>query len=316
MTSSSLRVRKPKALRKGSTVAYFAPASPPSEGNSLDTGLHELHRLGFHVVPAHQLLPSGYFAAPAEDRAKGFLEALRNEAVDGLIALRGGFGSTYLLDSLAAGDLGTAKCIIGYSDLTAIHTFLWQRHSWVTFQGPMLISGFDRSTKELLGYDQPSFLNAVTNTKGNWRISLNGESLIKGQAEGEVLGGCLTILQTSLGTPWELHTDGAILLLEDTLMKPYQVDRALMHLRQAGKLKYIKGLILGEFPGCEPTVAGGPTVRNVCERILAPLGVPIIFGAPVGHTPRPILTIPLGIHARLDATGGGSLEFSEPAVID
>ena len=137
-----------------------------------------------------------------------------------------------------------------------------------------------------------------------------------GEADGRVLGGCLTILQTTLGTPWELDTDGAILLLEDTQMKPYQVDRALMHLKQAGKFEKVRGIILGEFPGCEPPISGSPSVRWVCEHILSPLNIPIVFGAPVGHAKRAMLTIPLGVRAKLQAKGEGILEILEPAVVD
>jgi muramoyltetrapeptide carboxypeptidase len=88
-----------------------------------------------------------------------------------------------------------------------------------------------------------------------------------------------------------------------------------MHLKQAGKLGRVRGIVLGEFPECEPPVAGSPTVEDVCARILPPLGVPIVFGAPVGHTPRPMLTIPLGVRARLRANGEGMLEILEPAVL-
>jgi len=99
-------------------------------------------------------------------------------------------------------------------------------------------------------------------------------------------------------------------------MKPYQVDRALLHLKQAGKLKNLRGMILGEFPGSEPPIQGSPTVRAVCKHLLAPLGIPIVYGAPVGHAERAMLTIPLGIRARLRAAGEGTLEFMEPAVED
>jgi muramoyltetrapeptide carboxypeptidase len=97
-------------------------------------------------------------------------------------------------------------------------------------------------------------------------------------------------------------------------MKPYQIDRVLMHFKQAGKLEGVKGIVLGDFPECEAPVAGSPTVRDVCARILGSLGIPVVFGAPIGHTLRPMLTIPLGVNARLDARGGGSLEILEAAV--
>jgi muramoyltetrapeptide carboxypeptidase len=99
-------------------------------------------------------------------------------------------------------------------------------------------------------------------------------------------------------------------------MKPYQIDRVLMHLKHAGKLSKICGLVLGDFPDCEPRVAGSPSVHDVCARILAPLGIPIVYGAPIGHTARSLLTIPLGVRARLSAEGSGKLEILEPAVIE
>jgi len=158
-------------------------------------------------------------------------------------------------------------------------------------------------------------LQAVGRSENGWKLRLKGEAVLAGQGLGTVLGGCMTLLEATIGTPWELDTKDCILLLEDRAMKPYQVDRVLMHLKQAGKLKDVRGIILGDFPESEPAIAGAPSVREVCARILRPLGVPIVFGAPVGHTMRPMLTIPLGVRARLDSDGEGTLEFLEPAVI-
>jgi len=316
MNTTTGSTLKPKPLRRGARIAYFAPASPPSDPADMQMGILELRRLGFDVVPAHEFLPSGYFAAPAEERLEGFLGALRNPEFDGLVALRGGYGSTYLLDSLRPEDFGAPKCLIGYSDITALQTFLWQNCRWVNFYGPMISAGFDHGPNDLRGFDDEAFLNAVSNVSGNWSLNLRGESLCEGEAEGVVLGGCLTMLQTSLGTPWEIDTEGAILLLEDTHMKPYQVDRALMHLKQAGKFANLRGIILGEFPGSDLSIPGSPTVRAVCKHILTPLGVPVIYGAPVGHAERAMLTIPFGVRTRLRAAGEGALEFLEGAVKD
>ncbi|PYU66453.1 MAG: LD-carboxypeptidase, partial [Acidobacteria bacterium] len=165
------------------------------------------------------------------------------------------------------------------------------------------------------GYDESSFLQAVSKTEGGWKLRLRGEAVLAGQSMGRVLGGCMTLLEATIGTPWELDTKDSILVLEDRAMRPYQVDRVLMHLKQAGKFEGVRGIVLGDFPESEPAVTGAPTVREVCARILRPLGVPIVFGAPVGHTVRPMLTIPLGIKARLDADGEGTLEFLESAVV-
>jgi len=306
--------RKPKALRAGSTIAWFASGSPPSIPPEQFAGLSELRRLGFKDVQAHKLQPNGYLAAPLVERLGGFVNAANQGDISGLIGLRGGYGSTYFLSEELQSRLSEPKCVIGYSDLTALQIYLWQMCGWVTFHGPMVQAGFDHGPGNARGYDEASFLHSVRNTKGNWEIPLRGEALAAGASEGVLLGGCLTLVQTTLGTPWELDTSDAILLLEDHAMKPYQVDRALMHLQQAGKFRSVRGVILGEFPECDPPLAGSPSVRDVCERLLTPLGVPIVFGAPVGHTPRAMLTIPLGVRGRLEANGEGKLTILEPAV--
>jgi muramoyltetrapeptide carboxypeptidase len=178
----------------------------------------------------------------------------------------------------------------------------------------MVAAGFDSGAGRPHGYDFDSFNQAATRSAGGWTVELLAESLSSGDATGVLLGGCLTIIQTTLGTPWELDTADSILLLEDRGMKPYQVDRTLTHLMQAGKFKRVRGVVFGEFPECDPPPQDGPTVREVCARILGPLGVPMIWGAPIGHTARPMLTIPLGIAARLHSTGSGRLDILEPAV--
>ena len=317
MTGRPNRVLKPRALHHGSRIALFAPASP-AEALDWAVGKAELVRMGFEVDLTQDFSPVGYFAGPLSERLKGFLTALEDSRVAALVSLRGGYGSSYLLSEhlqTKLGSLPEPKCVIGYSDLTSLQIFLWQMCGWVTFYGPMAAAGFARGAGDLKGFDEQSFHDATGNTKGNWSLNLKGETLHVGSAEGLLLGGCLTMIQTSLGTPWELDTEDSILVLEDTSMKPYLVDRALMHLLQAGKFRGVRGLILGDFPGCEPPVAGGPTVREVCSRILGPLGIPIVYGAPVGHTNRSMLTLPLGIHTRLHGEGEGAIEFLEPAVV-
>lgn len=232
-----------------------------------------------------------------------------------MIAARGGYGSTVLLGRLNPSDLGEIKPLVGYSDITAVEVFLWQRCGWVTFYGPMAAAGLDAGAGNRGGYDKASFLRALTETESGWSVELQGSALAAGEAEGVLLGGCMTLVESTLATPWELDTAGAILVLEDRAMKPYQVDRMLMHLKQAGKLSGVRGVILGEFPDGEPAVKGSPEVVDVCRRILGGLGVPVVWGAAVGHTPRPMLTLPLGIRARLRAAGPGRLDFLEPAVL-
>ena len=257
----------------------------------------------------------GYFAGSSLERVGGFQAAVNSDQVEGMIALRGGYGSNYLLDYKLEKSLSNPKCLIGFSDITSLQIYLWQKCGWVTFYGPMVAAGLNSGPGVTKGYDENSFLQAIGRKEAGWKLRLRGEPMLTGNATGRVLGGCMTLLEASIGTPWELDTRDSILVLEDRAMKPYQVDRVLMHLKQCGKFEGVRGIVLGDFPESEPAVAGAPTVREVCARILRLLGVPLIFGAPVGHTPRPMLTIPLGIKARLDADGEGTLEFLEPAVV-
>ncbi|HKN75836.1 MAG TPA: LD-carboxypeptidase [Candidatus Acidoferrum sp.] len=291
----------------------FAPASP-AEFEKVLAGAEELRRLGFQVADSTPLTPEGYFAGSLSGRRNELLSELKRQDVDALVAIRGGYGSNYLLDDLGIERVDAPKVILGYSDLTSLQIFLWERFGWVGFYGPMLAAGLDAADGSANGYDRESLLAALGKADSGWTLKLRGEALVGGDAEGRVLGGCMTLVETTIGTPWELETRGSILLLEDRGMKPWQVDRALMHLKQAGKFEAVCGIVLGEFPDSGPPLSGSPTVRDVCARILGPLGVPIVYGAAVGHTPRPMLTVPLGVKARLNAQGEGELQILEPAV--
>lgn len=306
-------VRKPPALSAKPLIVPFAPASP-GENERLAAGIAEAQRLGWRVAAVTPQVGDAYFSSPAEIRRKELLGGLAWPEAEALVAIRGGYGSNYLLDRLTIESPEQPRILLGFSDVTSLQAFLWQKHRWVTFYGPMLAAGFDGGAGQPRGYDEASLLCALRGDAAEWSMNLQGEPLVHGRAEGVLLGGCLTLLQTTIGTPWELETGGALLLLEDRAMKPWQVDRALMHLAQAGKLKHVRGVVLGDFPECDPPVAGSPTVRHVAARILGQLGVPIVYGAPVGHTARPMLTVPLGVRARLVAEGEGRLEILEPAV--
>jgi muramoyltetrapeptide carboxypeptidase len=311
--SRAVGVVKPKALKRGSRIAVFAPASPGSEAK-MTAGIRELRRLGFSVEPPALQQAEGYFAASTDARRAEFLRLLRNPEADALIGLRGGYGSNYLLSELMGEVSAEPKAVVGYSDLSSLQIFLWQRCRWVTFYGPMVAAGLDAGIGTANGYDETSLMNALCKTDGGWEIPLRGGALFEGDAEGRVVGGAMTLVEATIGTQWELDTRESILVLEDRAMKPYQVDRVLMHLLQARKLDGVKGIVLGDFPECEPPVAGSPAVRDVAERILKPLGIPVVFGAPIGHSLRSMLTIPLGVHARLHSEGEGTLEILEAAV--
>ena len=315
MTRRSRKLQKPKALRKGSRIGIVSPSSP-AEPTSIAAGIAELTRLGFVVEEPAEMKPEGYFAGSGKQRIDQFCRIVHNKGIDGVIASRGGYGANYLIDFDFATRLQGPKCVIGFSDVNILQILLTEVRQWAGFYGPMVAAGFDKGAQQAGGYDENSFLQAVGETKRKWEISLRGSAMKTGAASGHLVGGCLTMLQTTIGTGWEPDTEGAILLLEDRGMKPYQVDRAMRHLLQAGKLAKVAGIVLGDFPDCYPPVPGSPSVAEICAEVLGPLRVPIVYGAPIGHTKRPMLTVPLGVGAKLHARNEGTLEILEPAVVE
>lgn len=311
--TSAPAIQKPKALRQGSRFAPIAPSSPARDDRTA-AGERELERLGFSVAPRKVMKPEGYFAGPASARRAEILAALQDSSIEALVATRGGYGSAYLLNEGLPSSLPPVKPLVGFSDLTTLQIYLWQKHRWVTFYGPMLAAGLDSGYGVPHGYDLDSFSNALIKAGSGYALNLHGEPVGPGSAEGILLGGAMTLVEATLGTDWELDTTNAILVLEDRAMKPYQIDRVLLHLKHAGKFAQVRGIVLGDFPDCEPPVSDSPSVRDVAQRILGPLSIPIVFGVPVGHTARPLLTLPLGVRARLSAEGSGTLEILEPAV--
>jgi muramoyltetrapeptide carboxypeptidase len=306
--------RKPLALVPGSTIAVIAPASPANE-ERIQRGCETLERLDYRVKRyAAKGKPDGYFSAPLADRRKHLQEALLRPEIRAVLCIRGGYGSAGILDGLKTASLKQPKIFCAFSDLTSVQIFLWQKLRWVTFYGPLVAGGFDAGPNATGGFDPDTFMWAMTATNSGWTTPLEGETFSKGKAEGILLGGCITLIETSIGTPWELDTRGSILLLEDRGVKPYQLDRMLLHLKQAGKFEGVKGIVLGEFPDSEAPEGSSVTVADVCRRILGPLRIPVVYGAPVGHTTRPMLTMPLGVRARLHASGEGRIDILEAAV--
>lgn len=307
---------KPPALRTGDAIRIVSLASPVEE-DLLAKGCGELERLGYGVKidRSDVLSRDGFFAGSASSRFGALKEAVNETGSRAILCSRGGYGSNYLIEELSAAWMAP-KILLGHSDITSLQMCLWQRFGWVTLHGPMVAAGFANGAGAPSGYDRASLLHSLTETSRGWTVDLKGEAMVAGSAEGTVLGGCLTLVETTLGTPWELDTHGAILALEDRGMKPYQVDRAVMHLKQAGKLKALAGVVLGDFPGCDGA-AGSESVREVARRIFTPLGVPVVWGAAIGHTVRPMLTLPLGVRAQLRVFGesGTQLEILEPACV-
>jgi len=304
---------KPAPLVPGGLVRVISTASP-ADRDALGRGIAELERLGYQVRTGSTMQPEGYFAGSTLRRKAELEGALQDPDASAVICARGGYGTATLLDQIRLPGRLRPKLLVGYSDVTMLQAYLWTRFGWTSLHGPMVAAGFNNGAGARSGYDLASFVDASAGKRDSWSLALDAEPLSRGEASGLLLGGCISLLETTLGTPWEFDTRGAILFLEDRGVKPYQLDRMLLHLLQAGKFRGVRGIVLGDFPDSEPPQECSPSVRDVCRRILMPLRVPIIFGAPIGHTVRPMLTIPFGVRARLRAAGEGRLDILEPAV--
>jgi muramoyltetrapeptide carboxypeptidase len=223
------------------------------------------------------------------------------------VAARGGAGVIQLLERLDVERLvAHPKVFLGYSDLTFLHTLLNER-GLVTFHGPMVARELAES-----GYHRDSLMAGVTG-QGAPYASEADELLpiAPGNAEGRLVGGCLSILAAASGTPWALRGragEPRILLLEDVDEPPYKIDRMLRQLRAAGLFEGVRGLLLGDFPRCSPALDASYTLEDVILEALAGLELPIALGLSTGHTPHPNVTLPLGVRARLEC-GGERAEF-------
>ena len=292
-----------------------APASS-FKREDFEAGCEALRRMGYtpvfnESIFAHDL----YFAGSVERRARELEEMFLREDVSAILCARGGYGSNYLLPELNLRNISAhPKIFIGYSDNTMLLTYFSDAASLITFHGPMLAKDFARTD----GIDMHSWQSALGGAE-NWRLDLGPNSGVKplapGSSEGILYGGCLSMLVASLGTPYEIQTAGAILFIEDVASKPYQIDRMLMHLKLAGKLTGVRGIIFGEMLDCTPTANQGYTLEEVIMRVVGELGIPVAFGLRSGHVSGQNITLPLGLRTRLTVSSSEvSLEFPEPAV--
>ena len=306
MNASAIR---PPALRRGDRIGIIAPASC-IDPDMLEAGCNALNSLGYEPVYSPSILDRDlYFAGTLDRRVHEFHDMWRREDVRAIICARGGYGTNYLLDQIDLEIVKQApKIFMGYSDVTTLLSWFADQ-GLVTFHGPMVTKDF--------GIGLVDHLSFAAATGGDpFSISLVAsavEVLVPGEAEGVLYGGCLSMLVASLGTPYAAQTEGKLLFLEDLAAKPYQIDRMLMHLKLAGKLRDVKGIIFGEMLECVQPGGQAYTLQQIVLRVLGDLRVPIVFGLPSGHVSKPNITLPLGVRAKLHANSAGSIEFEAAA---
>lgn len=307
-------VRRGRVLRPGDTLAVVAPASPV-EGESLEEGLAVLRQFGFQLrIGPGVLNGRGYLAgASDQERADRLTEAFADPSIAGILCARGGYGAMRLLDRIDWNVLQrNPKFFGGFSDITALHLAM-NRQGMITFHAPMVGAG-------LVEPENAAMLYRVMTTAeplGRLPRPTAGSdllTLVRGKAVGRLIGGNLTLISTSLGTPWEIDTKGKIVLLEEVHELPYGVDRLIVHLLLAGKLADAAGIIFGDSPTClnRPDDRPSLTLYEVIEDLLVPLGIPLIYGYPCGHS-RYRWTLPLNALVALDADEQ-TLTIQEPVL--
>lgn len=310
--------RKPPRLAPGMTLGVVAPSSPVLERSTVNRGVATLERLGFRVVfGAHAGENYGNLAGRDADRADDLLTMLERDDVDGVICLRGGYGAIRLANALDLPRLRRLagrppKPFIGFSDITIPHAILARELGWTTFYGPMVVT-LAHPTEYTLAAFRRALLAATPFAIGPDPDDPYVETLVPGVAEGELVGGCLALLVTLIGTPWEVDLRGKIFFFEDTNCEPYHIDRMLSHLIAAGRIQECAGIVIGEHADCgQKTPINHLGLEQIFDDLLRPLGIPTLYHLPVGHG-RHLATLPLGSHARLDATNK-TLTVLEPGV--
>ncbi len=301
----------PAGLKKGDTIAIVAPAGPIQSRPALYDSAAVLERMGFRVLIEERIFSaSRYLAGSDLERADALMRAFTNDSVRAVIGLRGGYGCSRLIPYLDRERLGrNPKLFMGFSDLITLHLFFHRYFGWVTLHGPMAVNpGIGACTEEQLAH-----LSALWTDPG-YRPVLEFpqlESWNPGRAEGRLVGGCLSTVVASLGTPYEIDTRDAILFLEDVGEAPYRLDRMLTQLRLARKTDSLSGVLLGTFHECDPPT-GDYSLPEVLREILGQFDVPVLAHFPAGHGPEN-WALPLGARVRIDSDAR-RVELLEPAV--
>ncbi len=305
-------VRRARALRPGDRVAIASPSSPVLDRTRLERGLKVLR--GWGLSP--QVLPQawalhGHLAGTDEVRAGDLDTAFRDPEVRAVIASRGGYGVTRILDRLDWGALrDDPKLLVGFSDVSGLLLAAWRRLRLVTVHG-QFAGRYSLQQPQRLAHLKALLFGAPPGDL----LRLDGRTLVPGQVQGRLVGGNLSLLATLVGTPDQADTRGAIVFLEEVAEPPYRLDRMLTQLLRAGLFRDVAGVAVGTFVDCAP----GPDrpsldVDEVVADRLGDLGVPVITDLPIGHVDHQI-ALPIGALATLDGDGGTLtlLEGATPA---
>jgi muramoyltetrapeptide carboxypeptidase len=312
--------QRPRALRPGDTVAVVAPSGRVDPA-LLEEGVTLLRSWGFTARCMPSTEGGRRYLAGESDAQKGqeLADCFADPSIAGILCARGGYGAMRILPFI---DFATVrahpKVFCGYSDITALHLALRREAGLITFHGPMVQRQADEPS--LHPWTAEGLRRALTTTAPLGRIAAPPDgpaptTVAGGRARGPLVGGNLSLVAALCGTRWQLDARGCVLLLEDVNEAPYRVDRMLTQLLLAGVLAGVRGLVFGDSPTCDRP-AGDPRTFTLVEILrdrVAPLGIPVLYGFPCGHTPWRA-TLPLGVEVELNADAG-TLTVLEPACL-
>ena len=303
---------KPPALQVGDTIGVVAPASN-IKLDMLREGCRELESLGFKTYFRPDIVSSyRYLAGPRQRRLDEFLEMLRSRDIHAIFCARGGYGSGHLIPDIDPDVIRqNPKIVSGASDITLLLNWI-ERAGVVSFHGPMVATTIRQGNE---GYDRQLLLDLL---RGKQAVAFptDGTTILRpGHGEGRLVGGCLSLLVSTLGTKNEIDTEDSILIIEDVDAKPYQIDRMATHLKQAAKFESVRGVVFGEMLNCLQHPNQGYTLQEILLDLLGEFGFPVLFGFATGHTSRPNVIVPFGVRARLALGTSASFELLEPAVV-
>jgi muramoyltetrapeptide carboxypeptidase len=289
-------MRLPPPLLPGARVALVSPAGPLRSSDELAVAIAQARSFGWEpVVGEHALAKRGYLAGGDTERLHDLNGAFRDASIDGIWCLRGGYGAMRLLDGIDVDAMRSRpRALIGYSDITALHTALSGPADVVTFHGPT-------ARTQLSAFSRDSLERAVVRHRDPCGAATDATTLRPGRAEGRLVGGNLALLASLCGTPFAPDYTDAILFLEDIGEATYRIDRMLRQLALSGALVRLAGIVYGRFTdGTDPADESSCELLEILREAADLAAVPAISGAPVGHIDDQ-WTIPIGAMAELDA---------------
>lgn len=307
---------KPRALRKGDTIGLVGISGAMHEPElHFDRMLAGIEALGFRVIIADSCREQyGYLSGTDASRARGLNQMFADDRVDAVVCMRGGYGVHRMLDGVDFDVIrANPKLLLGYSDITALHTAIHEKVGLVTMHGPMPSTDWHR----LDDFTRESLLRALTSTEPLGEVR-NPEGVapwcvVPGKCRGMLVGGNLTLIASACGTPYALDATGKVLLLEDVGEKVYRLDSMLTQLRQAGLFDQCAGVVLGGFTRCpEEYERYALHLEDLINDIIVPAGKPVLANMMIGHVSTKI-TVPLGVECEVNATAR-TLTFTEPAL--